>query len=337
MDTPAQTKLIVIVAFPDLPLLEIAGPGDVFFHASKAIKEKSGLENAYEVLVVSADHSDRIVTRSGITIYSPETIENIRLPIDTLLIAGYNFDKELPDANTFYDWLAGMQSKVRRIGSICVGTFALARAGILDKKAATTHWERSGRLQQEYPSIKVDSSQFFIRDGNIYTAGGISSGTDLSLALVEEDFGRDIALSVARHLVLYLKRPGYQSQFGDLLPAREFDHGVLSKLRDWMVNHLDKDLSVEQLALQGNMSPRNFARTFLKDTGLTPAKFVEKLRVEMARKLLEDSDLNIEQIARRCGLGSLVSMRRVFLRNLMVTPSDYRRTFNTILGNVEMA
>ena len=336
MDTPPQTKLIVIVAFPDLPLLEIAGPGDVFFHSSKAIKEKMGVENAYEVIVVAADYSDRITTRSGISIYCPETIDNFQRPIDTLLIAGYNFDKELPDADTFYNWLAGMQSKVRRIGSICVGTFALARAGILEEKAATTHWERAGRLHLEYPAVRVDSSQFFIRDGNIYTAGGISSGTDLSLALVEEDFGRDIALSVAKHLVLYLKRPGYQSQFGYLLPAQELDHGILGKLREWMITQLDKDLSVEKLAQHSNMSPRNFARTFLKDTGLTPAKFVEKLRVEMARTLLEDSDLNIEQIAQRCGLSSLVSMRRVFLRNLMVTPSDYRRTFKTSLGEVDM-
>ncbi len=334
MATPPQTKLIVIVAFPDLPMLEIAGPADVFSNASKVIQQQSGMDHAYEVMVVAADHSDRIVTRSGIIVQSSLRIEEINKPIDTLLVAGYNFDKELPDARHFYDWLSKIYPKVGRIGSICVGTFALARAGILNDKNATTHWERGGELRREFPSIHVDPSKFFIRDGNIYTSGGVSSGTDLSLALVEEDFGRDVALTVARRLVLHLKRPGSQSQFGDLLPEPELEHGILNKIMDWMVTHLDKDLSVEELANHSNMSPRNFARTFLKDTGITPAKFVEKLRVEMARKLLENSNLNIEQIAERSGLGNLVSMRRVFLRNLMVTPSDYRRTFKTSINEV---
>lgn len=337
MGAPPQTKLIVIVAFPDLPMLEIAGPADVFFNASKTIKEKTGIENAYEVVVVAADRSDRIVTRSGIAVYSPLKIDDIKTPIDTLLVAGYNFDHELENAGSFYNWLSGIYPQVRRIGSICVGTFALARAGILEHKNATTHWERGPKLSQEFPNIHVDPSRLYIRDGNIYTSGGVSSGTDLALALVEEDYGRDIALTVARKLVLYLKRPGNQSQFSELLPEPELDHGILSKLREWIVTHLDGDLSVEKLAAQSNMSPRNFARTFLKDTGVTPAKFIEKLRVEMARKLLEDSDLNIEQIAEKAGLGNLVSMRRVFIRNLMVTPSDYRRTFKTTINEPEAA
>jgi len=324
-----QTKLIVIVAFPDVPLLEIAGPGDVFFQASKAVFEQTGVKNSYEVMVAAADGSDHIVTRSGITICSAVKTNDIQRPIDTLLIAGYNFDNSAIDASDFYDWISKIYPKVRRTGSICVGTFALAKAGLLNNKNVTTHWEKGAKLRNDFPALHVDASQFFIKDGNIYTSGGVSSGTDLSLALVEEDYGREIAVSVARHLVLYLKRPGYQSQFGDLLPEPEFENGILHKIQDWMVTNLDKDLSVEQLAEQSNMSPRNFARVFLKETGLTPAKFVEKLRVEMARKLLEESDLNIEQVAEKTGLVSLVSMRRIFLRNLMVTPSDYRRTFKT--------
>lgn len=331
MKKSSNSKLIVIAAFPNVPLLEIAGPSDVFFHASKALQEKKGIENAYEVMIVAADRSRQIITRSGIVIASPITTDEIRRPIDTLLIAGYNFENPVIDASGFYTWISEIYPKVRRIGSICVGTFALAKAGILDNKKVTTHWEKGAKLHRDYPALHVDTSQFFIQDGNIYTSGGISSGTDLSLALVEEDHGREIAVSVARHLVLHLKRPGYQSQFGDLLPEPEFENGILGKMQEWMVRHLNQDLSVEQLALHSNMSPRNFARVFLKETGLTPAKFVEKLRVEMARKLLEESDLNMEQIAERTGLVSLVSMRRIFLRNLMVTPSDYRRTFKTSL------
>jgi transcriptional regulator GlxA family with amidase domain len=335
MDATAHSKLVVIVAFPDLPLLEIAGPGDVFFQASKKIFEKTGIENAYKVIVVAADRSDQIVTRSGITISSPIKRDEIQQPVDTLIIAGYNFENPLIESSDFYEWVSAMYPKVRRIGSICVGTFALAKAGLLTNKNVTTHWDKAYRLQHDFPDIRIDSSQLFIRDGNIYTSGGVSSATDLSLALVEEDYGREIAVAVARHLVLYLKRPGYQSQFGDLLPEPE--NGIFGKIQEWMIANLDKDLSVEQLAVHSNMSPRNFARVFLKETGLTPAKFVEKLRVEMARKLLEESDLNLEQIATKTGLVSLVSMRRVFLRNLMVTPSDYKRMFRTSKNELQLA
>jgi transcriptional regulator GlxA family with amidase domain len=337
MNTAPEKKLVVIVAFPDLPLLDIAGPGDVFFHAGKLAGQMIDGENAYDLVVVSVDGAEFVKTRSGIVISTPVKIDNIQKPIDTLLVAGYHFEDGIMDRQEFYHWLATMSSKVRRIGSICTGTFALARAGILENKNATTHWERGGMLQRKYPGIRVDSSQFFIRDGNVYTSGGITSGTDLALALVEEDYGRDIALAVARHLVVFLKRPGYQSQFGELLSEPELEHGILHKLHEWMVMNLDKDLSVEQLAEHSNMSPRNFARVFLKDTGLTPAKFVEKLRVEKARALLENTDLSIEQISEKCGLGSLVSMRRIFLRNLMVTPSDYRRTFKTSLNETMLA
>ena len=336
MDSSPHTKLVVIVAFPNLPLLEIAGPGDVFFHASKAIFEKTGIGNAYQVIVVAADGSDQIVTRSGITIAAPLNIDAINQPIDTMLIAGYNFENPAIESSDFYKWLSDISAKVRRIGSICVGTFALAKAGLLSGKNVTTHWDKAAKLHRDFPDVHVDSSQFFIKDGKIYTSGGVSSATDLSLALVEEDHGREIAVAVARHLVLYLKRPGYQYQFGDLLPANESELGLLGKIQEWLLTHLDKDLSVEQLAFHSHMSPRNFARVFLKETGLTPAKFVEKLRVEMARKLLVESDLSIEQIAEKTGLVSMVSMRRVFLRNLMVTPSHYRRAFKTTLNEVEM-
>ncbi|WAC14804.1 GlxA family transcriptional regulator [Dyadobacter pollutisoli] len=335
MNASEHSKLVVIVAFPNLPLLEIAGPGDVFFQASKMVYEKTGVESAYKVIVVAADRSDQVVTRSGIVISTPIKRDDIQQPIDTLIIAGYNFENPVIETSDFYQWVSETYSKVRRIGSICVGTFALARAGLLNNKNVTTHWEKASRLNREYPDVHVDSSQLFIKDGNIYTSGGVSSATDISLALVEEDYGREIAVSVARHLVLYLKRPGYQSQFGDLLPEPE--NTTFSKIQEWMIANLDKDLSVEQLALHSNMSPRNFARVFLKETSLTPAKFVEKLRVEMARKLLEESDLNMEQIATKTGLVSLVSMRRVFLRNLMITPSDYKRMFRTSRSEVEFA
>jgi transcriptional regulator GlxA family with amidase domain len=181
----------------------------------------------------------------------------------------------------------------------------------------------------------VDTNPFFSRDSNIYTSGGVTSGIDLALALVEEDHGRDIALQIARKLVLQLKRPGYQSQFSTLLEIHSLENSIGGKLYPWMVWRLEEDLSIDCLAQHCNMSVRNFARVFLKETGLTPAKFVEKVRVEMARRYLEDSDWSVEQIAGKCGLGGLISMRRTFLRHLKVSPSDYRRSFRTSLQTME--
>jgi transcriptional regulator GlxA family with amidase domain len=261
----------------------------------------------------------------------------INTAIDTLLIAGSNNIQHLddPDYKDFYAWLSAINQHTRRVGSICAGAFALAKAGLLNGKRATTHWDRSELLQKNFPLIEVDSNPFYVNDGKIYTSGGVSSGIDLALALLEEDYGKEIAMQVARRLVFYLNRPGFQVQFGNLLPA--YDHpNIAEKLRPWMIEHLHEPLDILRLANHINMSPRNFTRVFHKQTGMPPAKYVEKLRVEAARKYLEDTNVSLEQIATKCGLGGLVSMRRTFLRHLMITPSDYRRAFRTSLAN-EMA
>jgi len=183
--------------------------------------------------------------------------------------------------------------------------------------------------------VKVDTDPFFTHDSNIYTSGGVASGIDLALAMIEEDHGRDVALQIARKLVLQLKRPGYQSQFSTLLAVHSMENSIGGKLYSWMVRHLAEDLSAACLAQRSNMSVRNFARVFLKETGLTPAKFVEKVRVEVARRYLEDSDMSMDQIAGKCGLGGLISMRRTFMRHMSISPSDYRRSFRTSLHTIE--
>jgi transcriptional regulator GlxA family with amidase domain len=327
-------KLVVIIPMPGIFLLDVAGPADVFSAANRVLEEHPEVDkDGYELLVASPTDTKMILTRSGVNIECPVLASEIDICIDTLIVAGFS-RMELKGGHPFFTWLKESYPGLRRVCSVCIGTYALAEAGILDGKAATTHWEYSQDFQQRFPSIKVDTNPFYTCDGNVYTSGGVSSGIDLALALVEEDYGRDIALNAARKLVLPLKRPGCQSQFSTLLQVHRLENSIAGKLHPWLVRHLPDELSVEVLAEHVNMSVRNFTRVFLKETGLTPAKFVEKLRIEIARKYLEDSDLGVDQIAEKCGLGGLVSMRRTFMRHMMVSPSDYRRSFRTSLHDI---
>jgi transcriptional regulator GlxA family with amidase domain len=328
--SPVQRrKRIVIVMMPSNFVLQIAGPYDVFIWADKLL-QRAGSPHGYEVTVVSPTRATRTVSTSGMEINCRHSVMDVKGAIDTVLIAGYDFNNlDNPEFDGFYRWLSKLEKqKTRRIGSICGGAFALAKAGLLNGRRATTHWELCQKLEDGYPLAKVDANAFHTQDGPIYTSGGVTSGVDLALALVEQDYGRELAVDVARKLVVFLSRPGFQVQFGNLLPV--FDNsGLAEKLRPWINEHMHEPLDVVRLAGQLSMSPRNFTRVFHKQTGLPPAKYIEKFRVECARKYLEDTDLSLEHIARKCGLGGLVSMRRTFLRHLMTTPSDYRRAFRT--------
>lgn len=331
MNGTKDKKKVVIVVMTANMMLDFAGPSDVFTNAD-AILRNSGSDEGYEVLI-AVPTADRVIKAgTGIEIHCPYSAMEITSPIDTLIIAGNDFRESSADGLVdFFNWLSTINNNnTRRIGSICGGAFALARAGLLDGKCVTTHWELSERLKREYPGIQVNANHFFTNDGNVYTSAGVSSGIDLSLAMVEEDFGKDIAIRVARKLVFYLSRPGFQAQFGNLLPVFESEN-IAQKIQNWLRGHLHESLDVSRLAEHVNMSTRNFTRVFHRETGMPPAKFIEKLRVEAARKFLEDTDTPLERIAEQCGLGNLVSMRRTFLRHLSVTPSDYRRSFRTAL------
>jgi transcriptional regulator GlxA family with amidase domain len=207
--------------------------------------------------------------------------------------------------------------------------FLLAGAGLLEGKRVTTHWECADKLRQDYPGLSIDPDQIFIREGQLSTAAGVTSGIDLALALVEEDYGRDIALIVARYMVVFLKRPGGQSQFSAHLTAQIADKGPIQSIAEHILTHLRSDLSVDTLAGRANMSTRNFSRVFLRDIGVTPADFVEAARLDAARRMLQDSEMPLQRIADRCGFADLHSMRRVFQRKLGVGPTDYRATFQT--------
>jgi transcriptional regulator GlxA family with amidase domain len=326
-------KKVVLVAMPGAYLLDVAGPADVFTMATKVAAGIHGKDTAgYEIILASPTRSKQVLSASGVPQICSVRVTDIDFAVDTLLIAGmsFAFAAQIPPA--FFTWLGEHKRQVRRMGSVCVGAFALAKAGLLDHKRATTHWEYCDQLQFDYPLVEVDSSPFYVKDGSIYTSGGISSGMDLALALVEEDLGREIALTVARKLVLHLKRPGSQLQFGKSLPPLELTSSLVGTLQPWLLQHLHNPLQVEDMAQHANMSVRNFGRVFFKETSLTPAKFIEKLRVDTARQFLSETDLSIEQIAEKCGLGSAVSMRRVFLRHLQITPSHYRSSFRTSLA-----
>jgi transcriptional regulator GlxA family with amidase domain len=326
-----QRKQIVIVAMSGNTLINFAGPADVFTHADKFLS-LSGSTMGYDVLIVSPTIDKKIISSTGIEISCAYSAMELKMPVDTLIVAGNDFQNfKKPEYDDFFNWLSSInENNARRIGSVCGGAFALARAGILNGRKATTHWDLSEKLKKEYPLVDVNANAFYTTDGHIYTSGGVSSGIDLALALVEQDHGKDIAIQVARKLVFYLSRPGFQVQFGNLLPVYESSN-IAEKLHSWFSENLHEPLDVVRIADHLNMSPRNFTRVFHKQTGLPPAKFIEKLRVETARKYLEDTDMPVESIAEKCGLGGLVSMRRTFLRHLMTTPSDYRRAFRTSL------
>jgi transcriptional regulator GlxA family with amidase domain len=313
---------IVLLAPQGVQSLDVVGPAEVFWEAARRL----GNPDAYRVQVMGT--SGEPIRGTGALRFLPDrTIQDLDEPIDTLLVAGDPSFQELDPAVS--QWLARRAPESRRYGSICTGVFLLAAAGLLDGKQVTTHWECAEKLRHDYPNLKVDSDQIFIRDGKLSTAACVTSGIDLALAMVEEDHGRDIALIVARYMVVFLKRPGGQSQFSAHLTAQIADKGPIQSIADHILSDLRSDLSVETLAGRANMSTRNFSRVFLRDIGVTPADFVESARVDAARRLLQDSSMPLQRIADRCGFADLHSMRRVFRRSLGVGPTDYRATFQT--------
>jgi transcriptional regulator GlxA family with amidase domain len=314
-----------MLVFPQMVLLDAVGPCEVFSMANRAWQElHPELPEPYRVEIISTGSASRIDTSSGLTLLAGAPLADFDGEIDTLLIpGGTDLSAALRDANLLR-WLRAIAPQVRRVGSICTGAFVLAAAGLLDGRSATTHWQECERLAHEYPGTRVERDRIYVRDGNVYTSAGVTAGMDLALALVEEDLGRDVALKVAQTLVMFVRRPGGQSQSSALLDSLTAERQPLRDLLVWVAEHLGEDLSVEALAGRVNMSVRNFSRTFRRGFGKTPARFVEALRVDAARRLMEQSDARMEHIARECGLRTGNAMRRSFLRVVGIAPSDYR-------------
>ncbi len=306
----------------------MAGPFQVFVRAAELVAEgRPGCEAPYAVRLASSTGRGSIPTNCGLTLAGAGHFRDLRGPIDTLLIAGGSGLEEAARDEELLGWLRTTARRVRRVGSICTGAYLLAAAGLLDGKRVATHWKSAADLARKFKRITVDPDPIYIRDGDTYTTAGVTAGMDLALALVEEDLGAPMALQVARELVLYLRRSGGQSQYSAALALQACDRKPVEEIHAWACDNLRQDLPVDALAARVAMSPRNFARVFARDTGTTPARYVERLRVEAARRRLEESPDRLEKVAADCGFASVQGLRRSFVRVLSVQPKDYRRRF----------
>jgi transcriptional regulator GlxA family with amidase domain len=334
----------VILVHPGVQSLDVTGPLEVFSGAQQLLearprrmpagqplaeaKRGGGIDRGYTTTVVSLDGAP-VATSSGLTIVPHTDLHHAPARVDTLLVAG-GFGAELACADpALIEWIAACAQTTRRVASVCTGAFLLAAAGVLDGHRATTHWAAAAELARRYPEVAVDPEPIFVRDGRVWTSAGVTAGMDLALALVEEDLDRDAALTIARHLVLFLRRPGNQSQFSATLATRAPARHGLREVQRYAVENLAADLTVEALAQLAHMSPRHFARSFRAEVGLTPARYVERLRLEAARRRLEESEEPVAAVALACGFGTAETMRRGFLRTLGVGPAEYRRRFHT--------
>ncbi|WP_262965232.1 GlxA family transcriptional regulator [Methylobacter psychrophilus] len=322
----AKIRPVGIVTFPGIEILDLTGPMEVFAFANVGLQQAGTCsEPAYPMNVLAAKPGP-ITTSCGLQIIANTAYNDIHDGLDTLLIAGSpDVDCILCDP-ALQQWVRVMAPRVNRLASVCTGAFLLAESGLLDGLRATSHWDYCDRLSRDYPLITVEPDRIFVREGSISTSGGITSGIDLALSMVEEDWGSELALLVARYLVVFLKRPGGQSQFSAYLTSNA-TRPELKDLQAWIMLHLAGDLRVEALAERLSMSPRNFARFFLTETGMTPAKFVEMARIDAARHYLGSTKLSIEIVAEKSGFADPERMRRAFIRQLGVNPQNYRDRF----------
>ncbi|WP_309957707.1 MULTISPECIES: GlxA family transcriptional regulator [Variovorax] len=313
---------VAILAFPRVQLLDVAGPADVFAEAARQL----GQPRAYQVQVIGTE-AGVLKSSSGVRLAVDATVGAHRGPIDTLLVAGSPDIDGMAEDAALHKWLRRQSRTVRRYGSVCSGAFVLAAAGLLDGKRVATHWNSTARLAAAYPHACVEPDAIYVKDGNLFTSAGVTAGMDLALAMVEEDHGRELALRVARELVMFLKRPGGQSQFSAHLAAQTSERSSVRQVQDHVLSHLKEDLSVPALAVRAGMSERSFARIFRSEAGTTPAEFVENARMDAARRLAEESDLPAKRLADEVGYANVDGFRRAFSRRLGVSLVEYRRRF----------
>lgn len=313
-----MSKLVLIPLFDGFQSLDVTGPLEVFAGAARY----SG-RDAYEVVTASIGGA---VVRgsSGLRITPDIDLCSAPKPHTLIVPGGYGTLDGQPE---LVEWLREHAMRAERVVSVCSGVFLLAEAGLLSGRRVTTHWFACDLLARQHPDIEVDPEPIFVRDGKISTSAGVTSGIDLALALVEEDLGRECALTIARHLVMYLRRPGNQTQFSAPLKLQAAVREPLREVQQWIIEHPAAKLSVEALAERANLSPRQFTRAFTAETGMTPGRYVDRVRLETARRLLEDTNAGISRVARDCGYGTPETMRRAFIRALGVSPAEYRRRF----------
>jgi len=317
-------RTVLMVLFEDVQSLDVTGPLEVFTGAN-AWRASRGEDPAYEVRTASLG-GRAVRTSSGLRVIPDGDLRDYRPARPDLLIVPGGEGSRRPDPE-LTGWLRAHGRQAGRLVSVCTGAFLLAAAGLLDGRRVTTHWFYCAALAAKYPELNVEADPIFVRDGNVATSAGVTAGIDLALALVEDDLGRDAALDIARHLVVFLRRPGNQAQFSAQLAGQLASREPLRDVQRWIAEHPAADLSVETLASQASLSPRQFARAFAAEVGMPPGRYVDRVRLETARRRLEDTGDGIEQTARSCGYGTPEAMRRAFVRALGVSPGEYRRRF----------
>ena len=327
-----RTHRVAVFTYPDAQTLDVVGPLEVFARSARWLKDNGRCRNdAYRIELI-APVAGPVAMSSGLQLVSERSYKEVE-STDTLIVSGglgYAATARDPE---IINWLRQMESRADRIVSVCTGALILASAGLLDGRAATTHWDYCDELRRKYPGITVRPDDIFVRQGKIYTSAGVTSGMDLSLALIEEDWGRSVALAVARELVMFMKRPGGQSQYSNVLAAQDCSSEWFKDLLVWIQTHPGESLEVERLADKIGMSPRNFARKFREEVGETPGRYVQRARIEAARRDLEDSHHDLARIALRCGFGSAEVMRRSFVKLLSVSPGEYRKRFQSTVDD----
>jgi transcriptional regulator GlxA family with amidase domain len=314
-----------MLSVPPAEGIDVIGPLEAFGIASRMLEESTG-RRGYETELVTNAADLALPTSGGVKILAHRHYREVRGKVDTVLLAGGSGTRG-PRDPALLAWLGKMQKQARRLCSVCTGAFLLADAGLLDGKRATTHWKYVESFARKHPGVSWDPNPIFVQDGNIYTSAGITAGMDLALALIEEDYGGALALEVARHMVIFLRRPGSQAQFSVAMSAQAAERKSLQELQVWIAENLARNLSVEVLAERAAMSARNFTRVFTRELGSTPAHYVEQVRIEAARTQLAATGDSVELVASRCGFSSAELLRRCFLRHFKVAPSQYRRHF----------
>ncbi|WP_036270638.1 GlxA family transcriptional regulator [Methylobacterium sp. WSM2598] len=315
---PIPRRRVEILAFPDVQLLDVAGPLQVF----ASTNDEAGPDRPYDPVVVAREPC--VTASAGLGLVAAP-LPRADAPLDTLVVAGGRGVEAVSRDPAMLAFVRQRAAAAARTASVCTGAFVLAAAGLLDGRRAVTHWDHCGLFAERFPRVRLDPDPIFVRDGAVWTSAGVTAGIDLALAMVEEDLGRAAALAVARRLVVFLKRPGGQAQFSTVL-ALQAEPGRFDGLHAWIAGHLRGDLSLPVLAARAGMSARSFSRHYRQATGRTPARAVEAIRVEAARRLLEQG-APVARAAARCGFGSEETMRRGFLRVLGTAPRTYRERF----------
>ena len=318
----ARSKVVVIVVFDDVTMLDVAGAGEVFAEANR-------FGGDYAIKIASVDGGD-VRSSIGVRLGVTDSIGCIE-SADIVLVAGSDNIPARPIDPALVDAVKSVASRTRRLGSICTGSFILAQAGLLSGRRATTHWRETGRLARAFPDVTVEPDALFVRDGEVFTSAGVSSGIDLALALVEQDYGADLVRDVARWLVVYLKRAGGQSQFSTLVETNAPPQSALRAVTEAIGADPAADHSVKSLALRASLSTRQLTRLFRFELGTTPADYVERVRIDAARAAL-DAGRTVSETAHLAGFGSTETLRRAFVEHLGVSPKAYRDRFRTAIG-----